>query len=125
MGFDEKDIERAIANELRVINKISQNGTHPNIITVLGTREMSSGDIYAFDLELCEMNLGQFIKGEYINTLGSQYFAPLCAGDVPECLTMWTIMRHLTNGLDYIHSLREVHRDLKPQNGISLCNLLS
>jgi len=125
MGFDEKDIEAAIANEIRVINKISQNGRLPNIITVLGHGEMSTGDIYALDLELCEMNLAQFIRGEYITALGNQYFDPVCTGDVPECLTMWTIMRHITNGLSYIHFLREVHRDLKPQNGISLCTLLS
>lgn len=114
-GFDEQDIDLAIANEIRVINKISENGKHPNIITVLEHREMP-GDTYALDMELCEMNLGQFINGEYINAMGNQYFDPLCKGDVPGCLTMWTIMHHVTNGLDYIHSLREVHRDLKPQN---------
>jgi hypothetical protein len=54
-----------------------------------------------------------------MTALGPQYFEPSGKGDLPDCLTMWTIMRQVTSGLEHIHRLREVHRDLKPHNGIS------
>ena len=125
MGIDEKDIEAVIANEIRVINKLSENGGNPNIVTVLEHRWMGPGDIYVLDMELCELNLGQFIGGGYITAVGQHYFDPVPTGVVPECLTMWTIMRHITLGLEHIHGLRQVHRDLKPQNGTLLCHLLN
>jgi serine/threonine protein kinase len=119
MGIAEKDIDPAITNEVRVLNKIRENGGHPNIITVLWHGWMATGHFYALDMDLCEMNLGNFIDGGYITALGPQYFEMGGEGDLLDCLTMWTIMRHVTSGLEHIHSLREVHRDLKPHNGIS------
>ena len=66
------------------------------------------------------MNLEEFINGEFSKKFKAQYFDPLSTGEAPECLRMWSIMRHVTLGLEYIHSLGELHRDIKPQNGISL-----
>jgi len=31
-------------------------------------------------------------------------------------LNVRTIMRHLSQGVEYIHHYKQVHRDLKPQN---------
>jgi hypothetical protein len=63
------------------------------------------------------MNLDDFITGHRKKILNTQYYDPNGKGDAPECLTLWTILRHITRGLEYIHSLREIHRDLKPHNG--------
>jgi len=120
MGIDEKDIEGVITNEIRVINKLREIG-HPNIVTVLEHRWIGTRDIYMLDMEFCEMNLGNFISGGYITSLGKDYFDPMPKGVIPECLTMWTIMHHITRGLEHIHGLHEVHRDLKPQNGTPFC----
>lgn len=64
------------------------------------------------------MNLQDFIKGDFAKTLDREYFDTTGNGNSLGCLRLWTIMRHVTSGLEYIHSLREVHRDLKPQNGM-------
>lgn len=65
------------------------------------------------------MNLEDFIERDIAKKLNKEYFDPMGNGKVPECLKLWTIMRHIASGLEYIHSLREMHRDLKPQNCIS------
>lgn len=116
--MDQNDVEKGIANEVRVIKKLCENGGHPNVITVLEHGWINTDDIYYFDMELCSMSLDDFINGSFAKDLDKQYFDPLGLGDGPKCLTLWTIMRHITSGLEYIHSLHEVHRDLKPQNGI-------
>jgi len=121
VGIDEADIEVAIANEVRVLNKLRESGGNANIVTVFQHRWMAPGDIYVFDMELCEMDLSNFLKGDYITALGRSYFDPMYKGGVPECLTIWTIICHITRGLEYVHGLRELHRDLKPQNGMSSC----
>ncbi len=65
------------------------------------------------------MNLEDFINGTYISALGNQYFGLMPISDGPECLRLWNIIRDIMRDLEYIHSLQEVHRDLKPQNGTS------
>jgi len=124
VGGNQQDIEMGIANEVRVITKLCSNGGHRNIIAVLQHGWLNKDQKYYFDMELCEMNLDDFIKGSYIAALGNQYFDPTSAGgEGPECLNLWNIMRDITRGLEYIHGLREVHRDLKPQNGTSISSI--
>lgn len=120
VGGNQQDIEMGIENEVRVITKLCSNGGHRNIISILQHGWLNKDQKYYFDMELCAMNLEDFIHGPYIAALGNQYFEPMCVGvDGPECLKLWNIMQDITKGLEYIHSLREVHRDLKPQNGTS------
>lgn len=113
------EIVHGIANEVRVITKLSANGGHPNIVNILGHGWMNIDERYYVDMECCAMNLEEFINGNFIDRLGKEYFNPRDDGDGPACLRLWTIIRHISSGLGYIHDLREVHRDLKPQNGNS------
>jgi len=46
MGIAEKDIDPAITNEVRVLNKIRESGGHPNIIAVLWHGWMATGHFY-------------------------------------------------------------------------------
>src|SRR5271155_1660154 len=120
VGGNQREIQMGIDNEVRAMTKLCSNGGHPNIINILHHGWLNKDQWYYFDMELCAMNLEDFIHGPYIETLGGQYFDPTYLGNEHECLKLWNIMRDITSGLDYIHSLREVHRDLKPQNGISI-----
>ena len=60
---------------------------------------------YYFDMELCDLNLEQYI-------LGGDESSMTYDKD-----KNWDIFREITCGLDYIHGLHHVHRDLKPRNG--------
>lgn len=64
------------------------------------------------------MNLANFIDADLKTIVGSQYLNPACLEDGLECLTLWRIMHDITNGLAYIHRHRELHRDIKPRNGL-------
>ena len=74
-------------------------------------------------MELCETSLESLIESEFpvwceifqycINALSSY-------SDTPE---PWDILHQLSAGLEFIHSLHYVHRDLKPSKGMLLCVL--
>src|SRR5436305_2381455 len=107
--MDQNDIDEGIANEIRVIEEVCANGGHPNVINVLQHRWLNGGERYIFDMELCAMNLEQFINGGISEKFKAQFFNPLSNGGLPDCLKLWSIMRHITLGLQHIHSLGEVH----------------
>src|SRR5271170_4843764 len=120
VGGNQQDIQMGIDNEVRVMTKLGSNGGHGNIIGILRHGWLNKDQWYYFDMELCCMNLEDFIYGKYITALGNQYFNPISVGGEPDCLKLFNIMRDITRGLEYIHKHREVHRDLKPQNGTSM-----
>ena len=112
----------SIENEARVLEKLHSKGGHPNLISVLGHGELDC-DHYFFDMEVCIMNLEHFIQGEIKSTLGlEQYLDPCFEITNPNhaCLSFWVIVKQITSGLEFLHSLHELHRDLKPRNGGSL-----
>ena len=91
-GGNEKDIENEIANEVRVIEKLSKNGGHINIIPVLKHGWINEDQFYFFDMELCAMNLEDFIIADFTTRLSLQYLKPVCYADVPECLCLFAIL---------------------------------
>jgi serine/threonine protein kinase len=111
------DMDSEIENEARVIEKLSANGGHENIIAVLEHGRLSE-DRYYFDMEICMLNLEDFISGEIKSILGmSKYIDPQFNEGSLRCLSMWMITKQILSGLEFIHSHGELHRDLKPRNG--------
>jgi serine/threonine protein kinase len=74
---------------------------------------MSNFPIYFIDMELCDLNLEQYNKATLTAALVNQ--EPLRVHEA----RIWDIMKQVTNGLVFMHSNDEVHRDLKPRNGSS------
>jgi len=67
-------------------------------------------------------DIGLFLTYKFNIGLGFEEFIHLAtvAPTIPDLLTLWTIVRHITSGLEFIHSINEIHRDVKPKNGIHL-----
>jgi serine/threonine protein kinase len=114
---------KEIQNEIRAVLKVCCGETpHPNIVKVLRHGTLPITRHVYLDLELCEFNLEWYIKkrlwkptGEELSETGSSRLPQL------ELLTraryIWVIMMQVASGLEFIHGLKEVHRDLKPRNG--------
>ena len=68
-------------------------------------------------MQLCDINLDDYIYKPWPSelTAKSKFFVP----EKPSIPVEWAILADLASGLAFIHSLGEVHRDLKPRNGTS------
>jgi serine/threonine protein kinase len=121
---DTERVDADILNEVRAIEKLRKNGGHPNIITVFDDGWLNDDVHYFFDMELCVLNLERFIQGNFGHVLGlPQYLDPQYGTEELGCLNMWSIMTQITSGLEFMHSLKQLHRDLKPQNGVFILRL--
>ena len=63
-------------------------------------------------MELCQGDLAEFLQ--------SRYYPPFPLTQPLSLAAVWEIFRQIMEGLEYIHSLGLIHRDLKPKNGIQL-----
>jgi hypothetical protein len=113
-----EEIQKDIENETRVFQTLGANGGHENVILALKHGRLDE-DRYYFDMELCILNLADYISGDIKSIYGlSKYIDPKSGLEDLGCLSMWGIINQITDGLAYIHSHNQFHRDLKPQNGI-------
>jgi serine/threonine protein kinase len=87
-----------IHNEIRTVKQLC-NGDNVNIVRLFshGTLQAS---FYYIDMELCDKNLHTYIIKSSLIPIAE----------------LWDIMKDVTNGLTFIHSKGQVHRDLKPRN---------
>ena len=112
-----------IQREADVIRKICGKGAHPHIISVFKLGELRNSHYYFIDMELCDLNLADFIKGP----ASPDASIPVLIKNSPpslRALQVWNIMSHIAKGLVYLHSVRVVHRDLNPSNGTISENIL-
>ena len=86
---------------MRAIRKLCQSISCLNIVSVLRHGKIKGMSCFFIDMELCEGNLYDLMKGGP-SSMGVQF--------------IWGIMVQIVNGLMFIHGQGEVHRDLKPQN---------
>ena len=98
-----------IWNETRAIEKLCKQ-SHKNIITVFQTGHLRNSPFYFFDMELCSYDLEVYI---YHLWRPESYEGANSRMDI-----VWDIMVQIANGVSFIHSKNEVHRDLKPRNSI-------
>lgn len=105
-----------IQNELDSIRRTCTSG-HPNIVQVysyfteIGRDQCLTAYVV---MELCSMNYAQHLKiiSQANHPPGYWWFGR------PEGVDM-RLELEILKGLCYIHSLNEIHRDLKPQNSNS------
>ena len=91
--------------------------THKNIVSIFYFGAISSS-YYFIDMELCDINLECYIERQRNEAIEKK--APYSAGISPSRMDqIWDIMQDITNGIAFIHSEKEIHRDLKPRNSMS------
>ena len=83
-------------------------GSHKNIITIFSHGEFPDKSYAFIDMELCDLSLDEYIKS---NWSVARVDGP------PKEARIWDIMTQIANGLSFIHKNKEIHRDLKPNNG--------
>lgn len=87
-------------------------------MTVLRLGELRNTPLYFIDMELCDLNLDEYIYRS-VPPVSSESI-PYFIRNVPPPLKaqqIWNIMRQIASGVEHIHNLNLVHRDLKPANG--------
>jgi serine/threonine protein kinase len=99
-----------ISAEREAVLTISR-GHHPNIVEVIDTwtEWVSSSTTCYIQMELCEGDLTGYLRKRYD-------VSPLTSAEI------WRTFRQIISGIQYIHSLGMVHRDIKPKNSNPLKN---
>ena len=104
-------------NEIRILKKI-ENHEHPNIVQILKHGSLKGSQYYYIDMELCQLNLAQYIEGNWPEAVQGGVYFRTTEASVAHC---WDIMKDIARGLAFFHGMGEVHRDLKPHNGGTHC----
>jgi serine/threonine protein kinase len=98
--------------------KLCKPGSHKNVVEVFRVGDIvAQSRYYYLDMKVFDLSLDQYLRRDWTNELSEK--APYLAGvdKSPESLkTAQTqmIMQDIVNGVAFIHSQKEIHRDLKP-----------
>ena len=122
--MSDKDIE----NEMRAVEKLAEG--HRNVVAVFGQGWLGGPfRCYYFDMDLCDCTLETYIYGDREFLFDEEWHRKgLDVVVVPKddfvfmrLYNILWIICELTEGLNFIHECKQVHRDLKPRNGIPYC----
>jgi serine/threonine protein kinase len=94
--------------------RLYEGGGNPHIVTIF-----EIGDIplsVFFDMELCDMNLFDYIYGTQDESTAATYFIKTQPPPM-KSRQIWNVMLQVTKGVEFLHRKNMVHRDLKPVNG--------
>lgn len=105
-----------IRNEFRALDKICTRAAL-NIVQVWRHDSLRHSGFSFIDMELCDLNLEDYIQRKWPLRLSQTNFL-----DFPSNYRtiISDIMIDIASGLGFIHGLQEVHRDLKPRNGLPI-----
>jgi translation initiation factor 2-alpha kinase 4 len=101
-----------VKQELYII-KLLCNGTNKNVVNVFKAGINTNETIAYIDMELCEMNLAEYRRG-------MRSYGLIHTSVELQASQIWEIMEQIANGLAFVHTTGYVHRDLKPQNGLTI-----
>eukprot|EP00045_Choanoeca_perplexa_P011726 m.125461 g.125461 ORF g.125461 m.125461 type:complete len:825 (-) comp15741_c0_seq2:311-2785(-) len=98
---------------LREVELLRNGDRHPNVIRYY-CLEQDSEFMY-IALELCIATLAEVIEGPKVTTRGTHHGA-LADPSKLASMDKHVIARSILSGVQYLHNLNIVHRDIKPQN---------
>lgn len=84
-------------------------------------------DCYFIDMELCNLTLHEYINYSNhgvtfdfeIHETSAPVFVSNDCSHLMRMRNVWTIIEHIALGLEFMHTHKQVHRDLKPKNSMS------
>jgi serine/threonine protein kinase len=71
-------------------------------------------------MELCDMNLSNYIQATTPVDPSKSLPRFIKGGGTDSLLQIWTVMSQIASGVEYIHCEHQIHRDIKPGNGVPL-----
>jgi serine/threonine protein kinase len=90
---------------------------------VFGYGWLPQSGLYHIDMELCDLNLDNYMKKEW--TPEMRKTVPYFTENLPTRMRVgqiWDIMEDITKGVGFLHQNNMIHRDLTPCNGNPLTN---
>jgi serine/threonine protein kinase len=109
-----------VSKEVQAIEKLCGPGTHTNIVEVLNHGLLSNFPYYFIDMELCDLNLHDYIHRETPTNPSESVPYFIRGVGSATILQIWTVMSQIASGVEYVHRQGHIHRDIKPGNGNSL-----
>lgn len=107
-----------IRNELRAVDKLCKSLHHPNIVSVLNYGTMDR--YYFLDMELCDLTLEVHLRQEWDEATAARLpYLSIPTSSRMKMSQILGIMEDVAAGVAFIHLNNEIHRDLKPRNGMS------
>ena len=103
--------------EVRAIERLCGPGAHVNIVQVLNHGLLWDFPYYYIDMELCDMNLSDYIQSATPADPSKSLPRFIKRGGTDSLLQIWTVMSQIASGVEYIHREQQIHRDIKPGNG--------
>lgn len=101
---------------MRVLEKLRKHN-HRNLVHILRHGKLQRSEYYYIDMPVYDLNLDNYIQGNWKHYEKKGLYFDVQSGK-KTLSPVWSIMKDITCGIAFIHSLREAHRDLKPRNGI-------
>ena len=71
-------------------------------------------------MELCDMNLEDYLLQQTPSNSVGLFPCYIKGGGLDALIQTWTIMSQIASGVEYIHCEHQIHRDIKPGNGIAV-----
>jgi len=106
-----------LQKEVRAIKRLCGPGAHANIVQVLDHGQLSNIPYYFIDMDLCDLNLHDYIHRETSPEPSESMPCFIRGAGSSSSLQIWVVMSQIAAGVEYIHRKGHVHRDIKPANG--------
>lgn len=112
--------ETVLKKEFRTLKKLCVGNKHKNIVEIFEYRRHVNNLNYIIDMEVCRLNLHDYMYSSAKTPPILQQCSPYYENNrnVDKVESIVDVMLQITSGVAFIHKLKEVHRNLKPSNGI-------